>query len=234
VKVSAKGEVVLGGSEVSLSIWRRGGLDPVFAGSFSSALSGWELAGEAALLPGGFSTRFRERDGSLDEVRSDPMTPRISLSLARSFDFLAINDRIRLQYEAYYNGLGYGENPLADGRSLPWSAEVGLGEGQSVAAGSKTLWLLLHDRLQPYALGRYYSAFFTGISHFFVSELTLSCNGIMNMTDHSMMLVSELSYATMQNMVLRISLIGVDGGSRTEFAYAGQGMAGMGSVQYSF
>lgn len=234
VKVSVKGEVVLGGSELSLSSWVRHDLDPVYAGSFSTGYIGWELAGEAAIFPHGFLIRFKERGDTIHSVPSSAWTPRISLSLARNFDFLAINDRIRVQSEFYYNGHGYGGNPLADGRDLPWSAEVDLPDGYRAVSGDKATWLALHGRLHPYALGRYYAALYTAISHLFVSQLSLACNGIMNVTDRSSMMMAELTYTTLHGLALQFALVGVDGTSRSEFAYEGQGAMLISTIHYPF
>lgn len=214
VKGALKAEVLLGSVESSLSIWGSKGLDPVYAADISTALHGWDLAAEAALLPAGFSLRYTERNDSLIGENSKAFAPRIALSLGRSFDVLQVSDRLRVQYEMYYNSLGYAQNPLTDVR--------------------KVLWLYQNNELSYYSLGRYYAAFFASFSRFLVQDLTLACNGMANLDDRSTLLSTSLTYSTLHNLDLSLTVLNMGGQAPGEFNAMGQRLAVQTQAGYRF
>jgi len=241
VKVAAKAEVLLGTTETALSIWNRKGLDPVYSWDISSSIKRWDLAGELALFPKGFATRYQIRDDSIIATPSSAFTPRAALSLGRFFNFLDVNDRIRIQYEMYYNGLGYTKNPLEDPKSYPWNTvsqlspeQTGLPTTTVLQQGPKALWLFANDQIAAYSLGRYYAAFFASMSQFIVPDLTISCNGLMNATDRSYTLSTSLAYTTLQSLTLQITAVSMGGPLPAEFTYSQQRMLVIGSIRYSF
>lgn len=230
---SFKAEALLGPSEASLSLWKREGLDPALAGDISSRVAGWDLSGEAILLPGGFLPRYTESLDTLFSKPSPAWAPRLCISLGRSFDFMDLDDRLHVQYEMYYNSLGYAHSPLDDSRSYVF-AEPGSMEGLPVRAGPKALWLYSHGALGQYELGRYYAAFFASCQRFLVADLTLGLDGVANLDDHSALIAASLSYSTLQQLDLGLSLSSMGGRYPGEFNALGTRLQTQASAAYRF
>ena len=242
LKGSFKAEALFGGTETSVSLWKRADLDPVYAWDISTALGKWNIASEAAFFPDGFLQRYNIHNDTLFTQGSKAFTPRIAFTLGRSFEVLDVADRLTVQYEMYYNGLGYTENPRDDHSYRPWAASVktpgtlstlipaGMSMSQ-LGAGPKWLWLIAQDQTSPYSSGRYYAAFFTSFSRFIVQDLTISCNGLMNLTDKSYVFSGSLGYATLQNLTLQLTGIAFGGGFPGEMT--GYELKGAVPPQYS-
>lgn len=228
-KGAFKAEIVMGGTETALSIWKRQGLDPVLAWDLSSRIGRWNLAAEAAFFPESFMTRYRVIQDTLYETPSKAFTPRAVISIGRSFDILEVQERLRVQYELYYNGLGYDENPTADSRWYSWHTPQ-----QGLRYGPKALWLYQTEQVAPYAIGRYYAAFFTTFSRVFLQDLGFLCNGVMNLVDRSYMLATGFEYSTLNNLALQALLVRTHGPYPAEMTYSGLEWQIQLSAQYSF
>jgi len=223
IKGTGKLEVLLGTTETSLSLWKKKDMDPVYAGDISSSIKSWSVSAEAAIMPQGFDTLLAIQNDTLFAKPSN-IKPRAALSFGRSFDCLNVTNRIHVQYEMYYNGLGYDKNPYADLRNYTWQNGVVLDSAlaakvrtymptmsTTVSSGPQALWIFLNGPVSPYSLGRYYAAVFTSISQFIDQDLTLSFNGLMNVTDRSVITTTTLSYSTLQNLTLQIMAITMGG-----------------------
>lgn len=228
-KGALKAEILLGGTETALSIWKRQGLDPVFAWDLSSQIGRWNLSAEAAFFPESFLTRYRVIQDTLYATPNKAFTPRAVISIGRSFDILEVQERLRVQYELYYNGLGYDENPVADSHWYSWQTEQ-----QGFRYGPKALWLYQSGQIAPYSIGRYYAAFFTTFARVFHQDLGFLCNGVMNLVDRSYMLAAGLEYTTLNNLTLQSLLVRTHGPYPAEMTYAGQEWQIQLSAQYSF
>jgi hypothetical protein len=247
LKATAKAEILLGGTETALSLWKRKDLDPVVAWDISTALHKWNIAGEAAFFPQGFLNHYTVSADTLVSTPNKAFTPRVALSIGRAFDFLDVSDRITVQYEMYYNGLGYDPSPLEDSREYPWKNSVSLDSARLAGLpipysipnlrldhGPKALWLYANGQIQPYSLGRYYIAFFSSFSKFIIPDLTMSCNGLANLTDGSYMLSGSLTYTTLQNLSLQISGVSLGGTYYGEMTYSGTRFQAQGVATYTF
>jgi hypothetical protein len=241
VKGTAKAELLLGSTETAISIWGRKGLDPVYAWDISSAIHRWNIASELALFPQGFSTRYVTRNDSLITTPNKAFAPRAVVSFGRSFDVLSVQDRLQLQYELYFNGLGYAQSPLSDSQSYTWDSskiltpeQTGFSSTMTMNQGPKALWLYANNQISSFSLGRYYAAFFASFSRIFIPDLTLSCNGLMNVTDRSYMFSTSLGYTTLSNLTLQTTLLSLGGPAPAEFTYTQQRITLMGTLQYSF
>jgi len=248
IKGAAKAEILLGGTETALGIWKRAGLDPVYSWDISSGIHDWNLSGEAAFLPKGFANHYQVNHDTLWTLPNKAFTPQVAASIGRSFDFMQVQDRIMVQYEMYYNGLGYTKNPLSDSHMYPWKTALTLTDDQvtqlsqigyplpsnRLGYGPKALWLFANNEFSSYTLGRYYAAFFTSFSRFLVQDLTLSCNGLMNVTDGSYVVTGSLSYATLDNLTIQVMGITMGGAYPAEMTYSGNRLTIQGSANYNF
>lgn len=231
---SFKAEMVFGGTETALSVWKSQGLDPVFAWDASTRIARWSVAGEAAFFPEGFVSRYQIHNDTLYEIPNKAFTPRAVLSIGRTFDVLEVQERLRVQYELYYNGLGYSENPGKETHFYAWERPIAVDSARTVQRGPKALWLYYSGNTEAYSLGRYYAAFFTSFSRFFFQDLSLSCNGVMNLVDHSWMLATGLDYTTLHSLHFQLLALRTGGEYPAEMTYSGQNWRIQGTVEYSF
>ncbi len=218
---AGKAEALLGGTEVSIGAWKSSGLNPVYSMDFSSGLWDWDIAGEVSLHPNGFTELFEIVHDTLFVHTNQDWTPRVCFSFGSTFDFGAYTDRIRLQLEYYYNGLGYDYALLEDMQEYPWAQSVDF-IGTSIRKGPMSTWLLAKGKAIPLTTARHYGAFFSSFSHFFISDLTLSVNGILNAIDASYLFSTTLQYTTLHNLDFALTVLSLGGPFPGELNFSGQ------------
>lgn len=230
---AGKAEVLFGGTEVALGAWKTSGLAPVYSLDFSSGLGDWDLAGEVSVHPEGFAELFEVVRDTLFEITNSNWTPRVCLSLGKAFDFGAYTDRIRIQLEYFYNGLGYHFALLEDMQEYRWQKSVDL-MGTSIRKGPMSTWLLAKGKAIPLTTARQYGAFFSSFSHFLVTDLTLSVNGILNAVDASYLFSSSLQYTTLHNLDLALTVLSLGGPFPGELNFTGQRMTTQAVATFRF
>jgi hypothetical protein len=216
MRYALKNEFLLGRFEISAGLWKKSGLAPVWAVDLSSALAGWEVAAEAAAFPAAFLQTYNMRSGLLYAEPSAAWTPQVAVSAGRSFRVGEINDRLRVQYELFYNGLGYTGNPVADTVEVEFAEPLQLDEQISIPhqgsywrleRGTPAMWILASGNYRPYQLARWYAGTFWTFSRFVVQELTLGANGIVNLMDRSYLAAGTFSYTTLQQLTLSLTVL---------------------------
>jgi len=190
VAVSARAEFLAGSVEFAFSGWGKPAQVPVFGFDVSAPLF-WDLSfhGEGT-LSWGYPGRKMRDDGSPYTVR-DELVPRVAVGLSRSFKAGDIQDRIVVNTEFYYNGLGYEENMFEVLNADPDPTH-------------------LSDFLTSYYksgdYGRYYGALFVTINRLFKTDLTLSLSGLGNFSDLSFIALANLAYAPVNNFTLSLTV----------------------------
>ncbi len=217
---SVKFEYLLGRSEMSLSVWGKRGKPVVLGYDISSRIWDLDVRGEISITAGGdFQLSLRQQDSSLFvEPLRGGVTPRLSLSVGRSFGFMGFPNALMINLEGYYNGGGYKGNIFRDtsryvvnaGRfkSLPYDERP---------RATKTEVLIEGNLYEPNYHSRYYAALFVNINRFFLSGLTCNLAGIVNIEQASSMVTGTFSYTMLNNVTLSTTLIGYIGEKDTEY-----------------
>lgn len=217
---SVKFEYLLGRSEMALSVWGKRGKPVVLGYDISSRIWDLDVRGEISITAGGdFQLSLRQQDSSLFvEPLRGGVTPRLSLSVGRSFGFMGFPNALMINLEGYYNGGGYKGNIFRDtsryvvnaGRfkSLPYDERP---------RATKTEVLIEGNLYEPNYHSRYYAALFVNINRFFLSGLTCNLAGIVNIEQASSMVTGTFSYTMLNNVTLSTTLIGYIGEKDTEY-----------------
>jgi hypothetical protein len=197
VALAARAEFLAGSVEFAFSGWGKPAQFPVFGFDLSAPLF-WDLSfhGEGS-LSWGYPVDKMTTGGAADPVR-DELVPRIAVGLSRSFDAGDIQDRITVNTEFYYNGLGYEENMF----------EV------LVPANLNTF---LDYYYQAGDYGKYYGALFVTINRVMKTNLTLNLSGLGNFSDLSFIALGELAYAPVNNFTLSLAVSSFLGPDRREY-----------------
>jgi hypothetical protein len=156
------------------------------------------------------------------------VTPRISLGISRSFDFMGFHNALLVEAEGFYNGGGYTENLFADtGRYAVggYMMQIGPNGFAPTPRITKSEYLLGSGLYDANYHSPLYAALFVGISRFLISDLTFNINGIMNISQLCGIVTGSISYTTLSNLTIGAMIIGYVGKERTEYTASGQSMA---------
>jgi len=142
--------------------------------------------------------------------------PRISFNIGREFDFGNIPDRIRVNFETYYNHAG--KNHSSFKRYLPPKSIA-----DSLEVREKLL-LSAVQYLEPNNFSQWYAAGFITIGRFILTDMTLSTNALYNVNQNTALVSVHLNYITLHNLSFDLLLSGYPGKNYTEYTVFGQGL----------
>jgi hypothetical protein len=212
--VAARAEFLAGSVEFAFSGWGKYAQVPVFGFDLSAPLF-WNLSlhGEGT-LSWGFPGRKMRDDGSTYSV-SDELVPRASVGLSRNFDSGNIQDRIVVNTEFYYNGLGYIQNMFEVLPELPTPPLPDLPPLTTFLDGDPTKDIGPYYHSGDY--GTWYGALFVTINRLFKTNLTLNLSGLGNFSDLSFITLAELDYAPVNNFTLSLTVTSFLGPDKREY-----------------
>jgi hypothetical protein len=197
---ASKLEVLFGRTEVSLSILARKQSAAVYGFDFSSRLFTLDIHGEA-------STSYGDPERRLDTSsqyqttmyrRNDQWITCASFGFGRSFEFLDVADRIRVDAEFFYNGRGYKEDIFEQ-----YNASYFYFYGYT-----------------PNYYGIYYGGIFLTYNRLFIQDLNFTVNYIRNISDGSSIVSGLFAYSFEYNVSINLLVNGFMGKPNREYTYA--------------
>ncbi len=200
VAFAARSEFLVGTFEFGFSGWFKSGKIPVFGVDLTSPLF-WSLnlTGEAS-FSWGDNQKMLDADGVTTSTIRGQLVPKVDVGLSRSFDAFDVQDRIMVEVEFFYNGAGYDVNMF-----------------QKLSLNPTGLATFLGSYYQPGYYGKYYAAFFITVSKFIVSNMTLTLNGLTNLSDSSGIGLIGLAYDPVNNFELSLQLGSYLGPNNSEY-----------------
>ena len=226
-----KVEGLLGNTEMALMAWGKQGYNIVYGFDISTKVLGVDISGELGMSQGdNYDLLDIIRDSIMTTTRKGCWTPRAAIGVSRAFDCLDVSDRISTVVEFYYNHAGYDENGFADQKQylgLRVPSLVHLPTGQMIPIEKDSLmtrsaYLSAKNLYRANDYSRYYLAYFVSLAKFIMSDMTLSCNGIINIPQSSAMLTAGISYVNMHGFSVGLTLIGYAGAKNTEYTFNGK------------
>ena len=216
VSGALKFELLAGATEMAVSAWGKRHNDAVYGFDLSSRLAGVDISGEL-----GLHRRYRLRTISFATgdtgVEYRPWTPRACLGLSRSFQVGQIKDRLTAVLEGYYNQVG------STGRTIDLPHDPAF--LSSLPAGVSVADLLVaRGYYQPNDYSRWYAAWFGSLAQFIVPDLTLTINAIANLDQGCAILTTGVSYATLNDFSLGLSVNSYLGPDNTEYTLQNNGV----------
>jgi hypothetical protein len=230
--VAAKAEFLIGRTELALSTWGKEGKKPVFGIDGTSRLFDIQIAGEVSIRNGAdmmaLDTSFK------NVIRLDNRWhPRIVLGLTKFIPLAGVPDRLTISVEGYFNQAGSDTNLFNNPTVVRYLQQSSQPSDSAQLAQLKMdvmqmPWLANPSSfLQLYeanSYSKYYAAFFASISRFILDDMTFSCNAIANLQQKCCIVSTGISYQSLHNFVLGISLNGYLGPKNTEYTFAGNGL----------
>ncbi|HEX3020637.1 MAG TPA: hypothetical protein VHP36_10065 [Chitinispirillaceae bacterium] len=220
LSATVKFEYLLGRNEMALSVWGKRGKPVVLGYDISTRLGELDINGEISLTTGGdFTASITQRDSSLfvEEV-SDGVTPRLSLSVGRSFGFMGFPNAMTINLEGFYNGGGYEGNLFRDTSRYVINADRFKSLSYEMKPrATKTEVLFEGNLYEPNYHSRYYVALFINVSRLFLSGLSCNLAGIINIEQASSMITGTFSYNMLNNVTISSTLTGYIGEKNTEY-----------------
>ncbi len=220
-------EFLIGNTEMALSAWGKKGYYPVYGYDFSTKITGWDVVGEASVSEGSNARKIRVVNNTIETYQEkDKWITKAAIDIGRSFDGWDIPKRYSLRFEFFYNGAGYSDNIFEDTKIYAYDKPVSIQDPTNpnnmieVPFGTKEIYLLGSNLYEPNYLSRYYAAVFTSINRLFISELTFNLNGIVNLTDHSYIISTGLSYQNINDFKADITVNAYFGDENSEYTLA--------------
>lgn len=201
---AGKYEFLIGKTEMAFSAWYKKNYEPVFGFDFSSRIGSVDVRGEVSLSDGDNFYKMNEKTFALE--KDTDWVPRVSLGFTKYFDHGDIKERFSVTGEVYYNGNGYTENifKIIDEH----------------APDAKTTFI--EQVYQPFSNSKYYAGVFTTFKKFFISDLNLSVNVIVNLVDDSVAISSGFNYRPLlKDYEIELKLNSNIGKENSEATYSG-------------
>ncbi len=220
---SIKAEFLAGRTEFAVETWLKKGKPPVVGGDFSSRLLGLDLNGEIAFFREDIENRMAVYNKTLFLVKGDEKwASRAAMGLSKSFTVSGIPNRLMCTLEAYYNGAGYDSRIFEDTTLYIAGNSSKTFMGFSLPDTLTKLDFFIRNGLyRPNEHAQYYAAFFTSLSRFITSDITLSLNAIANIPEECAVLVGGLSYRDLRDLSLGLNVIMNLGKNKREYTYTG-------------
>ncbi|MCU0848622.1 MAG: hypothetical protein MUD12_12115 [Spirochaetes bacterium] len=223
---AVKLEVLLKNTEVSVSAVAKNRTVPVYGCDFTSRLFLVDVHGEACMSYGDNARKMREfpwylyattqtgaqaiemiylnpgTHTSLDYRVSGRWIPKASLGFGKGFDVKDIKDRVRIDFEFFYNGSGYLRN-MFDIDAM------------------NTGYFLSRGLYTPNYYSRYYGGAFITVKQIFIEEISAGLNYIINMCDKSSVVSGLISYSPVYDLSLNLMVNGFIGRRNREYTVLG-------------
>ncbi len=194
---ASKLEVLIGKTELSVSVLARKHSVPVYGFDFTSRLFTLDIHGEASISYGDPEPRFDLNNPSRPYKREDKWITSASFGFGRGFEFLDIKDRIRIDAEFFYNGRGYKDDVFENGSNIPFYFFI--------------------NNYTPNYYGIYYGGVFLTYNRLFIQDLNLSVYYIRNISDESSVISSLFAYDFEYNVSLNLIVNGYLGKPNREY-----------------
>jgi len=237
---SAKGEILLGSTEIGAAVWGKHNREPVFGIDFSTTVFDWDITGEMSLESGknitiikgleknepmlDFLARVKSGDSTIDmnATVDKKVVPKICVGISRSFDVLDVKDRVMIISEFFVNKAGI-RGDFYDEHDLKETFDsLGVNSSDSVMAAQLTK---LQGRFSnPNEFSQYYLSFFATVNKFIVPEMVLQVNTIVNFEQHAALLIGALEYTTLHNLSIGLTLTSALGSDETEYTVSGSAL----------
>lgn len=216
-----KAEFLIGGTEMAFSGWMR--RKPVFGYDLSTRFYTVDIAGEYSVSRGDVKDRLQLKDGMLSLTRRrDEWLSSASVSFRKSFRLGNFRDRVSVTSEWYYNEAGAGGDIFGDDTIYPYAQPIVPFLGAPVASGTQRDFLRQNNLYEAHYHSRYYTALFTSVSRFILTDLVFNMNLISNLSDSSAILSTGVAYKNIHNFSAGI-LANVNlGGKQREYTFSDQ------------
>jgi hypothetical protein len=215
--LALKMEALFGETEMSVSAAFRKKMIPVYGYDITSRIFTIDVRGEASISYGESKPVLRLGPDDEQSVyeRKHEWIPKACVGAGRSFDFLDVNDRIRIDGEFFYNHSGYDENIF--------------GKGSDVAS-----YFILNNMYEPNYYGVYYAAAFLTISQIYFEELSAIFNYMINISDKSSIISGMISYSMVYNLTIGLMVNGFLGSRDREYTFSGNAASAELTVKLTF
>jgi hypothetical protein len=219
-----KVEVLLGKTELALSILLKQHNVPVYGFDFTSRVLTLDVHGEASLSYGDNQRRLRgwpwylalgsptvpvedlylagNRAYIFDRRVRGEWIGKASFGFGRGFDVGGVKERIRFDVEAFYNHAGY-DSHVFEKDFL------------------NTTYFLSSGLYTPNYFGKYYVGGFITIRQMFVEELSSMINCVVNVREESSIISGMITYAPFYDLSINLMVNGFVGKENREYTMSG-------------
>lgn len=224
ISMANKIEFLIKDTEMSFSAILKKKNVPVYGYDITTRILGIDVHGEASLsygdnkrkarvypwfllfIPSGISLEeyylIQTPNSVMDTKNKGRWMPRASVGFGRGFEVRDIKDRVRIDFEFFYNHAGYERN-MFEKDILMTSRFLSLG------------------MFEPNYYGKYYAGAFITIQQLFVSELSGMVNCIVNVLDQSSVIMGMLTYVPVYDLTLNLAVTGYVGKKNREYTVMG-------------
>jgi hypothetical protein len=229
-----RAEAAVGPAEIAVSGWHKQNAPTALGVDGSTSVLGWDVQAGALWLSGDLSPRpvlengnwALERDENRQQVRAGG-------GIGKDVTVLGVPQRLRIDFEGFWQSDPIGSSVLKDTARHPWSTlppalaalhptdEATFLLGQNLYVGNQLSWG--------------YVAGMASFQKFFVQDLTLTLQALENLQDKSGVSTVGLSWTTFHRFTAQLTAYWFWGADRTEETFlSGSGPAVEGRMGISF
>jgi roadblock/LC7 domain-containing protein len=212
---AAKAEVLVGRTEMSLSMRVKKNMKPMFGFDCSTQLFTVQIAGEVSMRNGEDMNTLDLNDTTITDM-GDTWIPRASVNLMKFFPVGGVADRLTISTEFYYNHAGYAPNVFSGG-VIDYSRILNTLLAKANTKNDTTTVMGLYE---ANSYSKYYGMFSASLSRFIVSDMTYTCSVIGNFSQASYMLSTGIDYRSLQNFLFSFYLNAFLGKKNTEYTFS--------------
>jgi len=225
-----KVEFLVGNFEMAFSGWGKKGYHPVWGYDFSTRMAGIDILGEASVSRGENHAKMQlDGDNQLTLAQDrEAWVPRACLDISRSFRVGDFENRLTIVAEAFYNGSGYRDNVFADPAEYTFApgstmaAPGGPGAPAVIQRGTKRDFFALNNLHEFNYHSPWYAAVFGTFNRFILTDMSLNCNYVRNISDQSGILSLGVNYSELNGFTAGLLASAYLGEADREYTYAGQ------------
>lgn len=244
LSAAVRAEAVLGKVEFALSSWFKKDAPHVVGADASTGLFGFDLQGGVLWLSGDLEPRAELQHGAWHLVKDDERGQvRASAGIGRGFKVNGVPNRLRIDFEGFWQSEGYGSDVLADGKARPYADTVWkpldpkleeaaqsmgfpVGRGIAIARGDGLGFLGGNGLYRPMNHAPLYLGGMVSFSKFLsLSDVTATVQTVVNMEDHSGLSTFAVGWQSLHGFQVQPIAYLFWGDKRTEFTLDGRGLA---------
>lgn len=234
-----RAEAAVGPAEIAVSGWHKQNAPTALGIDGSTGILGWDIQAGAVWLSGDMSPRPVVQNSEWTLVRDDSRQQvRAGGGVGRAFTVLGVPDRLRLDFEGFWQSDAIGSKVLEDGQRRRW-ADAYQSPPTSIDVGGTTVpvssparstneagFMLAHGLYVPNQLSWGYAAGMASLQKFIVQDLTLTVQALGNLEDGSGVATTALAWQSFRGFSLSLTGYWFWGGKNDEETFlSGSGPA---------
>jgi hypothetical protein len=223
-----RAEAAVGPAEIAVSGWHKQNAPTALGVDGSTGVLGWDVQAGAVWLSGDMSPRpVVDGNGQWNLVRDDSRQQvRASGGVGHDFTVLGEPQRLRVDFEGFWQSDAMGSKLLNDQTKRPWADRFQTAPTNILMSSNEAGFLMAHGLYVSNQLSWGYLAGMATLQKFIIQDLTLTVQALGNLEDGSGLATTALAWQSFRGFSLQLTGYWFWGGKNDEETFlSGSGPA---------